>query len=304
MRWTMRTYDPSVYKMKSKEWGQIIALSAPLVQTGDVLSLGGKVYLSMAAHARHTHLLLVRKEYRLDLTGLFLVCAQLSYRFDGPIVPELADSQDAMKMPASKELNRRLKRLHWRGIGLYRDALEESAETCGDLYAPAAGAGGRFPRHTSTKWEYCDLPQTDGIKRALLCYWSGLLTVPVPGRIINFWRTIEAITTKPRREQLFDTLATHRIAPVHAQLYRDGSYSGTFNTTTSLQRRARHRRRQLLGAHGTSSAVMHYLHAMRRSKAAHADVFTLEYDDALGFSAQLDDMDLLRCLARLALELA
>lgn len=289
------------FKVRKNAWSQIISLATPLYESREIISFGGRAYLITGGIGPHFTGLLVPKGKPLSLGDLFLICAQASFFVDGAVVPRISYEQRRRNFSELTTLNALFKKAHHQGVDAYFQALESAAETCDDLFAHVTNGGARVLEATQrTKWLYCDLPSNDNVKRALFCYWSALLTLPVGGRIINFWRAFEAIANTPQlRATLFSDLPNGRLAPIYSLSYPD---TGLINLMLPLRRRAVARRKRLLATHGTADAAVRFLHALRRGKAAHADQVTLEYDYLSDLRGQFEDAELMRYMARVAIE--
>ena len=137
--------------------------------------------------------------------------------------------------------------------GKYFEALELVAEAAGEFmnsrravtlrrvltkYGPARG-----------KWVYYPWPPTDRVWRAVHAYALGLLSVPAPARVLNFWRAIEAVTTLSERRTLFDVLPSQKVALVWAS--EQGLAERTVNVAPTLKRQALKRYRHLVSSHGS-----------------------------------------------------
>lgn len=285
-----------------EDWSQCFLLHGNLARTKDVVSIAEHAALSLGNHSSHEMLLLIRRGHELTLHEMFLVCALISFVYDTPVVPDL-DSSSCRKLRGAKNLHGQLRKSTWRGLSAYGDALVKSAEICDGLYRPEnflLGRGLNFSAHFP-------LPSSDKVKRGIRCYWNALLAVPVPARILNFWRAIESVTTPAERNSLPSRLRGCSLSPVFA--YKASGSAGRnksqhrskLNTTRILRNEALKTLQVLCANCGTDENVMSYLHVWRRGKAAHADVFTLEHDDE-GLSEQIRDASFLQCLARVALE--
>jgi hypothetical protein len=154
----------------------------------------------------------------------------------------------------------------------------------------------------SKKWVFLPWPKQPSTIRALLAYWSGLLSLTATGRIINFWRALEALTSRNDRSVMFKTLDSHRAYPVWSYIYYFGREGRTVNASAALRAAALKQRAELLRREGSSDAALDHLYFTRRGKAAHADRASAE--SAADLADQLRDSELIRHMARLSLDRA
>jgi hypothetical protein len=130
-------------------------------------------------------------------------------------------------------------------------------------------------------------------------------SVLAPGRILNYWRAFEAVSTHQQRKDLFADVPKLRVGPVWSRSHpkRSGRRCfARFNATARLRRRALRRWDDLCGKYGSASAALEHLYQGKRGKAAHADKLALEYDGLSTLTEQFRDAELLRYCARVAID--
>jgi hypothetical protein len=164
-----------------------------------------------------------------------------------------------------------------------------------------------LPLGRAGKYLYLSWPSSARTWRALTAYWSAILSLPVPGRILNFWRAIEAVTDIAERYAIFENLERSRIKPVKTRsvVIRPPAVPDVRtvrNSAALLKRHALLRRRELIIIHGDTKAALDWLYRERRGKAAHADRSSLDFDGLASFSDQLRDAILFQYMARFAIE--
>ena len=91
------------------DWRAYIPVAAPhLCDSGDVISIGDRYFLSMGAHATHEHLLMDKTAMEpLTIAKSFAATALVAFAIDSPVVPQHREDQaeyaaaDLDKSPAS-----------------------------------------------------------------------------------------------------------------------------------------------------------------------------------------------------------
>jgi hypothetical protein len=299
---------PDLLGKKPADWRTFIALAAPyLPDSGEVVSLGDEYFLSLGAHMTHGHLLMDRAaKEALTVERTFTACALVAFATDSPIVPSHSEDEKKYFSPNSRALSQEFRAAGLRSMKRHFEALAMATEAVAHLIE----AGLRRPTtpqrfipfgRYGVTWPYLCWPTSSGTWRALTAYWSALLTVAFPGRILNFWRSVEAATSQPEREAIFARLESSRIKPVWTQP-RAIERERIVNTSKTLKRMALRRRRALIAAHGTEKAALDWLYFERRGKAAHADRSSLDFEGLSTLADQLQDAFLLQYMARVAIE--
>lgn len=309
---TLRREHPELLGDRPSRWRSFIELHAPILEdTGDVLSLGDEYFLSLGAHATHGLLLMDRRASTpLTVEVAFRLAALISFAFDAPCTPVYEVGAPARMRPvASGTFSSAFHRRSSHSLGRYLEGLKSLADECTELFTAGAGPRRRIVAvipEAAGKWPYIELPRKQETWRALSAYWSGLLALSIPGRILNFWRAVEASTrTRSEREMLFSRALARRVRAVP---YRVGKFSSSGHRDTMidavglLRATALRRRDELVAVHGQPVAALDDLYWMRRGKAAHADQNALEYDQLGSLPEQIGDSQLLRYLARIAIE--
>jgi DNA-binding TFAR19-related protein (PDSD5 family) len=69
-----------------------------------------------------------------------------------------------------------------------------------------------------------------------------------------------------------------------------------------LRRRALKRLKKLIAKHGNATSALNDIYLQRRGKAAHADNFTVEFDALGEVPEQIQDAELIKYMARVAIE--
>jgi hypothetical protein len=270
------------------------------------VSLGDRYILSLGAHATHTPLLMdhAAKE-PLTLHSSFAACALIAFTLDTPAVPSLLK---ALKMPPAgldKSLGE-MKRAGIPRVDTYFETLEQVAESIAYLAEMGLRKSELMirtwpPYRGDDHWLYISWPQSAETWRALTAYWSALLSITFSGRILNFWRAIEASLTPKAGNHLFARLPIIRIQPIRTQMQGPPKYTN-INYARHLKRTALARRTELLAAHGTAERSLRWLYTERRGKAAHADVHSLDMEGLTSLGDQVADALLLQYMARGAIE--
>jgi len=293
------------------DWRTIVQIVSPVASgLREVLSLGDRYVISFGAHGHHQHLLMDRSgSSPLTIETSLSCCALLGYAVDGPVVPlHYADSPHDVSNVRDFDLSFRSTPFH--SANKYFEALSLVAEAASELYEGRKAAWKavsvqriltrRMP--TKGKWPYYPWPKSDALWRAVHAYALGSLSVPTPSRVLNFWRSVEAVTTHKSRVALFETLPSHNVAPVWATAW--GPQPKTVNVARGLKGNAVARYRHLVKNHGSASKALDAIYWEGRGKAAHADKRSLEFDSGFLVAAQLHDAELLRFFARVAIERA
>ena len=303
---TLRKVRPDPAEIS--DWRTCIPISAAqLLGFGQIISLGNKYFLS-AGH--HEQFLLGRHQKEpLTFEKSLSASALLTFAIDAPVVPDYT-----VRGYRPSDFSTVERGVTQTGIQSsdYFDVLMNVAEMVGILTdigntdfakereIPLGRAGGRYP--------YLSWPSSARTWRALTAYWSAILSIVVPGRILNFWRAIEAVTdTVAERHAVFENLERSRIKPVWTRslVIRSPGVPDVRRVRNSARLLKRHvllRRRELITMHGTTKDALDWLYWERRGKAAHADKSSLDFEGLSSFSDQVSDAILFQYMARVAIE--
>lgn len=300
-----------------------------LLESRQVISLGDKYYVSLGAHSKNLFFLFsFIKGEPLTVEKAMMACSLLTFVINSPVVPDFTHyfrykayskgkravekvlvAKPDHKLPHKfRNFERAVARTGLNGKD-YFGALINTAETLDVLN----DVGNRdfqkeriIPCRIATD-PHIAWPSSDRTWRALTAYWSGILSLVMPGRILNFWRAVEAVTSREQRYTTFKTLDSSRISPVWSRslvIRPPGllDYWRRVNDSALLKRQALQRRKKLIETCGTSDKALDSLFWDARGKAAHADKTSLEYDGLASFDNQIHDALLLQYLARVEIE--
>lgn len=309
---TFRRIRPELTSEELTGWRTCIPVSAVLLpDSRQVISLGGKYFLSMGAHMKRNHLLMDRNAKEpLTVEKSFAATALLTFATDSPVVPDHTAKPTRYAPPNLSQFQRDITRAGIRSHD-YFYALMSTAETLDVLAEVGTQHPAMFERKIPSgragMCPYLDWPASAGTWRALTAYWSATLSAVIPGRILNFWRAIEAVTTKTQRYAMFADLEHSRVKPVWTKILMPGkpgiaAYIRVRNSAALLKRRALCRRNRLIALYGTAKAALDWLFWERRGKAAHADRSSLDFEGLSSFDDQISDTLLFRYMARVAIE--
>ena len=304
---------PDMLGATDTDWRAYIEVAAEAVQNlDDVISLGDRYLLSLGAHQDTAYYLLDRSGPEpLSVEMCLKACALMSYAVDAPVVAVLGGAK--LGATDASTSSRALRGTVFSSISEYGEFLRELAASTERFVSSG------LPRHSramrillrnppgSNQWYFYPWPPTERVFRGIGAYAMGALSGLAPSRILNFWRATEAVTTKAERGELFETLPTSELAPVWTSVRRIPFTNGgerVVNATRALRRVALQRRDALIAVHSTADQALDYLYQESRGKAAHADKYSLEHDLASDVSNQFRDAELLRYLARAAIERA
>jgi len=302
-----RRIESALLGNRPSDWRAYVPLYAPLSDLHEVCSLGDRYIVSAGAHLTHRHLLMDKGGPQpLNIERSLSCCALLTYALDSPVVPQHSASHGS-NVSDVKGFDRTFRNSPIRTAERYFEALAQAAEAAGVFYEIPRTISIQQTmtrdRPPSGSWNYYPWPPTERIWRAVHAYSQASLSVAAPTRVLNFWRAVEAVTTRAERRALFTTLLSQRIAPVWATAY---CLRGpvTMNIARRLKTDAVRRYRTLVSALGSPDAALDYLYLEARGKAAHADQKSLEYDSGTLVASHFVDATLLRFLARVAIDQA
>lgn len=300
----LRPRDRSLLGRRERDWRSYVLLrSATLPESGDVISIGGEYIVSLGAHMTHGLLLMDKRAIApLSIAQSIACCAILSFAIDSSVVPMHTDTSsrnvtDFAPFRAS---------LRSAGVGSvenYFEALAAAGFAATELFDTGYIWSERLipPRHyDASRWAHLFIP-SERTLRALHLYWSGLIALPPASRILNFWRAMEAVTSLSQRRSLFAKFADAKPCSVWSHDRRE-SHGRRKDLASSLRRRALTRQRVLLQTGATPDDILDALYRTRRCGAAHGERETLEFDDLPHLSDQVQDAELVRFMARCAIE--
>jgi hypothetical protein len=308
---TFRKIRPELLSGELRDWRTCIPISAAqLYESGEMISLGDKYFLSVGAHVRNNIFLMGRDPKEpLTVEKSLAASSLLTFATNSPVVPDYTIEKNKYAPSDFSKFERELTRTGIQSRD-YLSALINVAEMV-DILTDIGNTDFAKEREIlsrrSGRCPFLSWPSSARTWRALTAYWSAILSVIIPGRILNFWRAIEAVTTKTERYQIFETLEHSRIKPVWTRslLIRPlgvPDYRRVRNSSALLKRRALRRRRELIGLHGSTKDALDWLYMERRGKAAHADRSSLDFDGLSTFSDQISDAILFQYMARVAIE--
>jgi hypothetical protein len=250
----------------------------------------------------------------LNVQTVFSLCSLLAYVTDSPVVPKPLSNVSRPPRGVGWSV------LHLMGTAIrslddYLQIVSIAAETSQDLLDIHSGkrdefwAQREFPigAWDQGKCVYISLPDRMEVWRALAAYSSSMLGVLAPGRLLNYWRALEAVTTRQQREALFEDLPGLHARPVWARSHPrkiGRRHFARFNATARLRRRALRHWGDICRKYGSAPAALKHLYFDKRGKAAHADIQALEFDGLSTLTEQLRDAELLRYCARVAIDRA
>ena len=165
------------------DWRAYIPVAAPhLCDSGDVISIGDRYFLSMGAHATHEHLLMDKTAMEpLTIAKSFAATALVAFAIDSPVVPQHREDQAEYAAADLDKFSREPKSAGLRKPSLYFDALLASAEAAAglievDLSRPFLPM--REIRYgKSGTWPHLEWPTSASTWRGVTAYSAGLQSV-------------------------------------------------------------------------------------------------------------------------------
>ena len=305
---SLRPVQPELIGGTAREAAAVVELRGASVASDHVVSIDDNYFVSFGAHVDATTLLIQRRGAKPPLTieRSMELCALVSYALDSPVVP--------VHRPGSYGASNRA--VHSRAFrGLLRGGLEDYLERLGTLAEDLDGVFGpppfrRKPPYSLSvmtpsapgKWAYLSEPKNAVTRRMLTVYWSGLLSLPAPARLLNFWRVFEALTPKGQRNSFYTSLSTASCEPVWAVAFGQPARRSRINLMARLRRAALAHQRRLRTRYGRDEDALDFIYWMRRGKAAHADTAAVEFDQLRDLAEVVRDAEMVRYMARVALE--
>jgi hypothetical protein len=288
-RLQLRPIQRSLLGHRHTDYAHFVQLHAPLLpDAGELVSLGDKFTVSLGGHATHAVLLMDKSGVDpLTIEKSLSLSALLAYVTDSPVVP--MDPRRSKRPPKSmrefasafRGTSLRSPADYLRIVSAQADLIDDFLDIRSDLWAQR-----EFPRGAwdDNRWVYIDLPANPQLWRAFSAYSAGMLSVLAPSRLLNFWRALEAVTTKHTRKSMFDDLVARYARPVWSRRTVSGHQRrktfSHFNATARLRKRALRRWHHLVTAYGSAGAALDHLFWDKRGKAAHADITSLEFEGA------------------------
>jgi len=294
-----------------RDWHAYIEVRSPAIpELHEVVSIGGHYLLSLGAHATHCTLLMDKNAPEpLTVARCLLCCAVLTFATDSPVVPVFHTTK--LSANDARSFARMLGGTAFRTVDEYGEKLSDLAEAANVYTQTGFSAPHSIVRtmmRSSPKpdcWIYYPWPPTEVVSRSLAAYWMASLSILSPSRILNFWRAIEAVTSPSERETLLADLHLGRLSPVWTEATRipvTKYRQRRLDACRLLRRVAMRRRDELIAKHGSAKAALKFVYEEGRWKADHADRKSLEYDMVAFIGDQLRDAELLRYMAREAIE--
>lgn len=276
-----------------------------LYDSKECVQFGCEYILSLGAHDTHENLLLSASHVA-SIPDIRQIENLISYLFDAPCLLTFPNRQRSAAA-YYKGLASFFRFLGYRThpqIYSVEGRLAEIWETIDG--AVSDGYMRLLPRRTSrdpqeTCWA-CERPSDDSLNRALAVYRQALVSPEPQGMILNYWRSLEAITTKSQRYEIAENLATYRLKPVRAFDPHTSTRPKPFNLVSRYRRHVLRYFSALAATHGTPIDVMDHLYKNRRNPAAHAEESILDIDGAVTLVSLYEDALLLKCISRCAIE--
>jgi hypothetical protein len=272
----------------------------------ECVQIGSEYVLSLGAHATHENLLL-SASHTASVQDIRQIENLISYVFDAPCLltfPNSRSSASAYYKGLKTFFDFVGHRTHPEVYSV-EDHLAEIWETVGNVVSD--GYMRLLPRETIRNpqqmcWT-CDRPSDGAINRALAVYRQALISPEPQGMILNYWRTLEAVTTQAQRYAITRNLATHRLKPVRAFApYAPGARSKPFNLMTKYRRHVLRYFSALVTTQGTPTNVIDHLYKNRRNPSAHADHSILDIAGNVTLLSLYEDALLLKFMCRCAVE--
>jgi hypothetical protein len=149
----------------------------------------------------------------------------------------------------------------------------------------------------------CEWPSDCRFNRAIAVYRQALLSPEPQGMILNYWRALEAVSTRQQRYTIAQDLDTYRLKAVSAvDPLAPGAHSEAFNLMSKYRRHVRSYLRSLVSAHGSANDVVDHLYTNRRNPSAHADRSILDVSGNVTLRSLYEDALLLKYMCRCAIE--
>lgn len=281
-------------------------VSTQLSDEIDYVQIGSRYVLSLGAHDTHANLLL-SATHAGSIQEIRQVENLISYVFDIPCLLTFP-SNCRVASKYYKGLNDFFAfvghRTH-RQVYSVEHRLAEIWETVGNVVSD--GYIRLLPQRVIRKpqkmcWT-CGWPSDSSFNRAITVYRQALISPEPHSMILNYWRALEAVSTKNERYTIARDLGAYRIKAVRAiDPMTPGARSEAFNLMTKYRRHVRNYLRSLVSSHGSTEAVMDHLYKNRRNPQAHADHSILDVSGDVTLRSLYEDALLLKYMCRCAIE--
>lgn len=153
----------------------------------------------------------------------------------------------------------------------------------------------------------CDFPDDEKLKRAFSVYRQALIAIEPTGKILNYWRVLEAVAPCTGRAnckltQLFNNFLSLNLTPIQCQKTNRLSNNKQFNLITTYKRYVKKYFSILLKTHKSPDKIRKQLYKNRRCPSAHAAKNILEVNNDVTLASLYNDALLLKYIARCAIE--
>ncbi len=258
----------------------------------DFIQIGGKYIFEIGSHS------LISGKYQATFLDVLDIANLISYIFD--TICYISYPKDKKE---SKIFYKGLKS-YLNLIGKYRkytnveeiitNIYDVSTEVTCDNYMRKLP----FVLKINRCWS-CNLPNNKKLKMAFSVYRQALLSIEPQAMILNYWRVLEATTTKEKRYDLINSFLSKKIRPVKCV---NPPQFNQFNLMTKYRKIIKKYFEDLLMIHKSPNAILDYLYKQRRNPSAHADINILEVNIDISLVSLYKDALLLKYLSRCAIE--
>jgi len=250
-------------------------------------------------------IILLSANYKLNYLKAIEISNAISYVFDTVCHVGFPYSKGESKayLAGMKQYYKLMGKLHIRTIGdIEREHLDKYDilnSMLGDEYMRILPFSLQRGKNYSM-----DIPDNKKLLNAFFVYKQALLSTEPQGRILNYWRALEAVTTKSKRYNLIERFREHRLKPVkcfHATIPRhsDAEFNLIIRYRSSVDRYFN----KLLYIYGNSKNVLDHYYKNRRCPSAHANSSVLYADNQTTLVSLYRDALFLKYLARCAIEM-
>ena len=299
-----------IYPSEPKDCKSVWNIFMPaILDEGDCIQINKKYILSIGAHDVHTSLLLSVK-HDIDFLTIQDISCFLSYLFDSLVHCGLSNKKKDITSYLSglssyfRLIGRRTFKTIWTVQEQVYSAYEAVGDTTGDDFHRV------MPFDLWDKGENiscgCEFPNNDKIRRAFFSYKQGLLSIEPQGMILNYWRSIEAVSSLNDRYNLIRSFRNQQLRPVKAiDLNKpniNDSRPKSFNLMLRYKKFIIKYFDKLTQTHGGPENVLDHFYKNRRCPSAHSRTNILEVNRNVSLSSLFNDALLLKYLARCAIE--
>lgn len=273
----------------------------------ECVQIGTEYILSLGAHDTHANLLL-SVSHAGSIQDIRQIENLISYLFDAPCM---------LTFPRNKRTSaayyKGLKSFfHLIGHRTYTNTytvehhLSEIWDTAGTLVSDGyirLLPGNRILDPQKRCWS-CERPADMRFNRAIAVYRQALISPEPQGMILNYWRTLEAVSTKSQRYAIACSLINHRLKAVRAldPYNTKRSRSKPFNLMAKYRRHVLKYFNDLVTTHGSPMQVIDHLYMNRRNPSAHADHSILDIAGSITLLSLYEDALLMKYICRCAVE--